>query len=987
MRLFNWGLKLSQVKKKPLALSLIVLMSLTTPLFTSNPAFAANPSPASTDANYLNWNIQSNWYRQAISKCLANYDLYPVKSDSDVKSANWWSAPGFGDYNSSYAVTGYYMRDTLGGIGDDGSSDCWENNNELLTKAFQLWGLDGLTVACGANIFVRINGNDCIKGSGDFKPAGSKSDMANRFRDYIKNTINGGQEPQLDDAMQFVLYRRTLIMGCAYANQTPQTTNPGGSNVYAIASFYNGTADNLNPNASVQQQSKLQQTTAYYIGDQSPTTERWLWTNPDSQKTCQELADAIAPNSAYASAYATYAEHYNVDPTLGVGPEAQNNPASDSSNCTIPGIGWIVCPVTTFLAGVADQVYNVIEKLLTVSPLNTDTMSPSNGTYIAWAYARNIANVVFVIVFVFIIYSQLTGIGVTNYGIKKLLPRLIVAAVLVNASYWICAIAVDLSNILGVSVRGLLDAAAMKMPVPPATDPLSHGGVWQGITVAILASVGVAILGLTILLPILIAALAAAITVLIVLVLRQALIIMLIFVAPLAFVAYLLPNTEKWFDRWRETFTTLLLLFPIISLVFGGANLASRVLTASSLTIEGDSQGWFIKIVAAGVTVIPLFIVPILMKASGGLLSRFAGVVNNPNKGMFDRMRKGAEGIRKDRENVRNMRALSSKPQFQMGRGAFVRWRARQRAISSGRESEMNRANTEYLADQSRTNENFRNAAAGGTNYMGSPLKMAGAEAANRSLANAINVQAKLEADEVTAANAIIEKANLSSSQKQQLALGNAVLDSEGRQIPGLEGVRIRQAAIQQQMKSTLGEAEELIKSSGNIDETKIGKDNAEALRRTIANGIHTGGHAAKATYLGGDMSDRVMAGKIKSDKDLDMAAVRRINKGKISPESFVSQDADALKRMAKVVASNGVKATPEDGRSEAFDIARLDEFIQKAQTASTDAILSTRISGEQAPHVQVITQKGSAPPSPTQPNTSNFEQNSSGLYIPRDRQ
>ena len=55
--------------------------------------------------------------------------------------------------------------------------------------------------------------------------------------------------------------------------------------------------------------------------------------------------------------------------------------------------------------------------------------------------------------FLAIIISQLTGFGISNYGIKKMLPRLIIAAILVNLSIYICQIAVDLSNILGYGLR------------------------------------------------------------------------------------------------------------------------------------------------------------------------------------------------------------------------------------------------------------------------------------------------------------------------------------------------------------------------------------------------------------------------------------------------------------------------------------------------------------------------------------------------------
>ena len=53
------------------------------------------------------------------------------------------------------------------------------------------------------------------------------------------------------------------------------------------------------------------------------------------------------------------------------------------------------------------------------------------------------------------IYSHITSFGISNYGIKKILPRLIIVAILVNISFYICAIAIDLSNIAGQAIQDM----------------------------------------------------------------------------------------------------------------------------------------------------------------------------------------------------------------------------------------------------------------------------------------------------------------------------------------------------------------------------------------------------------------------------------------------------------------------------------------------------------------------------------------------------
>ena len=85
-------------------------------------------------------------------------------------------------------------------------------------------------------------------------------------------------------------------------------------------------------------------------------------------------------------------------------------------------------------------------------------MKETSPIHVVWTYLRNITNIIFVIFFLIVIYSQITGIGISNYGIKRTLPRIIIAAILVNLSYLICILAVDVSNILGVGFRGIFES-------------------------------------------------------------------------------------------------------------------------------------------------------------------------------------------------------------------------------------------------------------------------------------------------------------------------------------------------------------------------------------------------------------------------------------------------------------------------------------------------------------------------------------------------
>jgi hypothetical protein len=323
---------------------------------------------------------------------------------------------------------------------------------------------------------------------------------------------------------------------------------------------------------------------------------------------------------------------------ISIGAATGSSSAESKSSCKIDGVGWLVCNMSKWIADGVDYLYNILTNFFIFEPLTTSTSTGS--IYKLWDLVRNFANIAFVIGFLIIIYSQMMNNFISNYTVKKLLPRIIVAAILVNTSYWICAVGIDLSNILGVSVQDLF--ANLRASLGAAAN--SELPSWNAVTVGILSGSGIvaggALLVATggtvgglafLLLGALIPAIFAALVAVAILAARQALITILVVLAPLAFVAYLLPNTEEWFNRWRKLFTTLLVMFPAFSLIFGGSQVAGNIII--------QNAGGDISVALLGLTVqiVPLFITPFLIKLSSGLMGTIAGLANDRSKGMFDR--------------------------------------------------------------------------------------------------------------------------------------------------------------------------------------------------------------------------------------------------------------------------------------------------------------------------------------------------------------
>ena len=364
------------------------------------------------------------------------------------------------------------------------------------------------------------------------------------------------------------------------------------------------------------------------------------------------------PKTATAATYITYMQtppdKYS-DPqgkkSIQLVAMSQADREETTTSCIVDGIGWIVCPVTKFLSKAMDWLFEVMSSFLTVRPVQTDQESV---LYRGWSMMRNIANVAFVIAFMIVIYSQVTNIGLSSYGIKRLLPRLIAAAILVNISYWICAIAVDLSNIAGYSVYDIFDGMRKNLVDENAKEAISFN--WQQLSTFLLSGgtaaagagfavyAGVAAAGgpIFILIPFLVGVVISALIALLIMAARQALITILVIVAPLAFVAYLLPNTEKYFDKWKGIFGTMLALFPMFAAVVGGAQLAGDAIIQNAMTTDGPNSLNLI-ILGMAVKVAPVVVTPFLLKFSGSLLGKIAGIVNNPGKGLIDRSRNFAQ--------------------------------------------------------------------------------------------------------------------------------------------------------------------------------------------------------------------------------------------------------------------------------------------------------------------------------------------------------
>ena len=342
-------------------------------------------------------------------------------------------------------------------------------------------------------------------------------------------------------------------------------------------------------------------------GPELSGTSANVYTTTCNTPSQEELDNGTAMTAAY---YKQLQEDEGItDDDLVLDEDEDGSEDGDNDTCesNFYGFGWILCAGVNLLNDIITGFLTWID-----GQLNWTFLAQNSGEIITrWQDFVNIANVLFVIAFLVMIYSMATLTGLSNYDVKKMLPRLIIVAAAVNLSFYICAALADLSNIAGSGLYNLLSGGADAIHVEINLDDALVAGVVLIVTViAAFAFIG--------------SGLIAIILIFACLYLRQVALIILTIVSPIALVCYLLPNTEQWTKKWFNWYTRMLLIYPMFAAVWGGSLWLANTITSTSLGSSEtmpipDFVPQMICLVIPAVSIVPLF------KASGGLM----GMVSN----------------------------------------------------------------------------------------------------------------------------------------------------------------------------------------------------------------------------------------------------------------------------------------------------------------------------------------------------------------------
>ena len=254
------------------------------------------------------------------------------------------------------------------------------------------------------------------------------------------------------------------------------------------------------------------------------------------------------------------------------------------------------------------------------------------------------------------------------YTVRKAIPRIVLAVIAINLSIYLCVAAIDITNIIGHGLGNLitgpfLDNKAygrVQLPQNGATITAGAFGVLTllvagatgvfalaGSTAAagVIATAGLALLA--VLVPFVISMMLITLAVMFTLIIRQALLIFLVVVSPVAIALFVLPGTEKYFKKWLDLFAKTLLVYPIIAVIFAMSTVMAQIILGTA-ELSAPVMG-LVKVLATVIVVFaPLVMIPFAFKFAGGAISAVMNLANGKASSISGRAGQGFQAWRKN---------------------------------------------------------------------------------------------------------------------------------------------------------------------------------------------------------------------------------------------------------------------------------------------------------------------------------------------------
>jgi hypothetical protein len=236
--------------------------------------------------------------------------------------------------------------------------------------------------------------------------------------------------------------------------------------------------------------------------------------------------------------------------------------------------------IPLFLSAVFSDIAGVLLQLAVTLTTSGISYTKSEAVLIGWPIVRDFANIIIVLGFIVIGIS--TALRFKDYEAKKLLPKLIGIALLINFSLLICGIIIDGTNIITVFFFSRTGSA--NWFIPNILDSVNQLGntftdSWKVFGPKLIAMMlfNFFALFIYILYAILLLARVVALWILVIL-------------SPLAFVCWVFPATQDMWKMWWKNFTQWCIIgIPAGLFYYIGSAMISKIIATPKLSIASDS--------------------------------------------------------------------------------------------------------------------------------------------------------------------------------------------------------------------------------------------------------------------------------------------------------------------------------------------------------------------------------------------------------------
>lgn len=265
---------------------------------------------------------------------------------------------------------------------------------------------------------------------------------------------------------------------------------------------------------------------------------------------------------------------------------------------------------------------------------------------IGWTTVRDFANMFFILILVAIALG--TALRIREYEVKKLLPALILIAVLINFTPVICGFIIDAANIImntflkpGFYSEGFVQTARSEMELlagmQDKTDILA-----TAVLIAFFNLIGAFVFLLFALLFFI----------------RYIALWILVILSPIAFLCYVLPQTRGVWSKWWNQFIQWSIIGIPAAFFLYLANIIIREISAGGGLVVNPPSGTVAQDIGVGTTLV-MFLVPLIFMIVGffvslqsgalgasGITSAFSGLAKKTRGAASGVLMKAKEGIK-----------------------------------------------------------------------------------------------------------------------------------------------------------------------------------------------------------------------------------------------------------------------------------------------------------------------------------------------------